>query len=156
MTAICKTIPVYNKHHLGQLNQYGADEIKTSLIANQLENTLEYAANPEKTLAAIALNSDEKELLVSGVRCTYETAVDEFADTRDKYIAWHGTEGYSAFDFLDKRTGEIREVTKKPLTALHLIQSFSEPERYVIHRLRFFNSTRLCIKSFLSWLSKYR
>lgn len=123
MTAICKTILIHGTN-LQNLLDYGADQDKTSVIKNNLEDALTYASNPLKTIAD--LEDGHKELLVSGVLCQPETAVLDFGITRECYLASHGEERYSTFDYFDKRIGESRLVQKEPVTAIHLIQSFSE------------------------------
>ena len=123
MTAICKTILIHNTN-LQHILDYGSDQDKTSVTNNGLEDVLEYGANPLKTLAN--LDDGHKELLVTGVLCTPESAALDFGIVREKYLATHTDERYASFDYLDNRNGENRMVHKKPVTAIHLIQSFAE------------------------------
>lgn len=125
MTAICKTILIHNTN-LQNILDYGSNQEKTSVSYNGLEDVLEYGANPLKTLAS--LDDGHKELLVSGVLCQPESAVLDFGIVREKYLAMNGDEHYASFDFPDRRTGENRMVHKKPVTAIHLIQSFGEKD----------------------------
>lgn len=125
MTAICKTILIHNTN-LQNILDYGSNQEKTSVSYNGLEDVLEYGANPLKTLAN--LDDGHKELLVTGVLCQPESAVLDFGIVREKYLALNEGERYASFDFLDKRTGENRMVHKKPVTAIHLIQSFGEKD----------------------------
>ncbi len=125
MTAICKTILIHGDNLQGILD-YGSDTEKTSLIQNDLDRAMEYAANPLKTLAN--LDDGHKELLVSGVLCQPESAVLDFGIVKEKYIALNDVEQYATFDYMDKRTNESHIVHKKPVTAIHLIQSFSETD----------------------------
>lgn len=125
MTAICKTILIHNTN-LQNILDYGSNQEKTSVSYNGLEDVLEYGANPLKTLAN--LDDGHKELLVTGVLCQPESAVPDFGIVRKKYLAMNEGERYASFDFLDKRTGENRMVHKKPVTAVHLIQSFGEKD----------------------------
>lgn len=125
MTAICKTILIHNTS-LQNILDYGSNQEKTSVSYNGLEDVLEYGANPLKTLAN--LDDGHKELLVTGVLCQPESAVLDFGIVREKYLALNEGERYASFDFLDKRTGENRMVHKKPVTAIHLIQSFGEKD----------------------------
>lgn len=123
MTAICKTILIHNTN-LQHILDYGSDQEKTSVTNNGLEKVLEYGINPLKTLAN--LDDGHKELLVTGVLCTPESAVLDFGIVREKYLASHTDERYASFDYLDNRSGKSRMVHKKPVTAIHLIQSFGE------------------------------
>lgn len=125
MTAICKTILIHNTN-LQNILDYGSNQEKTSVSYNGLEDVLEYGANPLKTLAN--LDDGHKELLVTGMLCQPESAVLDFGIVREKYLAFNEGERYASFDFLDKRTGENRMVYKKPVTAIHLIQSFGEKD----------------------------
>lgn len=134
MTAICKTILIHGTN-LQNILDYGSDQEKTSVSYNGLEDVLEYGSNPLKTLAN--LDDGHKELLVSGVLCQPESAVLDFGIVREKYLALNENERYASFDFLDKRTGESRMVHKKPVTAIHLIQSFGEKDLdpRTVHRI---------------------
>lgn len=124
MTAICKTILIHGQNLQGILD-YGSDQEKTSISKNDLADAISYAANPLKTLAD--LDDGDKELLVSGVLCQPQTAVEDFGLVRAMYHT--GTkENYAAFEYLDKRTGKSRYVKKEPVTAIHLIQSFAETD----------------------------
>lgn len=124
MTAICKTILIHSQNLQGILD-YGSDQEKTSISKNDLADAISYAANPLKTLAD--LDDGDKELLVSGVLCQPQTAVEDFGLVRAMYHT--GTkENYAAFEYLDKRTGKSRYVKKEPVTAIHLIQSFAETD----------------------------
>lgn len=125
MTAICKTILIHNTN-LQNILDYGSDQEKTSVTFNGLEDVLEYGANPLKTLAN--LDDGHKELLVTGVLCQPESAVLDFGLLRERYLASNPKEREISFDYLDKRTGESRIVHTKPVTAIHLIQSFSETD----------------------------
>ena len=123
MTAICKTILIHNTN-LQHILDYGSDQEKTSVTNNGLEDVLEYGANPLKTLAN--MDDGHKELLVTGVLCAPESVVLDFGIVREKYLATHADERYASFDYLDNRSGESRMIHKKPVTAIHLIQSFAE------------------------------
>lgn len=125
MTAICKTIAIHGSN-LSHLLDYSSDHDKTSVSINGLSNVLEYASNPLKTIAN--LDDGDKELLVSGVLCQPETALVEFGITRENYLASHGGERYSSFDYTDKITVATRLVNKEPVTVIHLIQSFAETD----------------------------
>lgn len=109
MTAICKTIAVHGEH-LSSLLDYGADIEKTSLLGNDaLSNLFDYAKNESKTSFVDPLN-DEKSILVTGVKCSPETANKEFKDTRDLYP--------------DSKRGLGNKQSR--VIAIHLIQSFKE------------------------------
>ncbi|WP_033154957.1 relaxase/mobilization nuclease domain-containing protein [Pseudobutyrivibrio ruminis] len=108
MTAICKTIAVHGEH-LSSLLDYGADIEKTSLSNEALSNLFTYAKNESKTSFVNPLN-EEKSLLVTGVKCSPESANEEFKAVRDTYP--------SSKRGLGKR--------QEPVIAIHLIQSFSE------------------------------
>jgi len=123
MTAICKTILIHGTN-LQNILDYGSDQEKTSVTNNGLDDVLEYGANPLKTLADFA--DGHQELLVTGVLCQPETAVLDFGIVRETYLAANGEERYASFEYLDERTHESRMVHKKPVTAIHLIQSFHE------------------------------
>lgn len=125
MTAICKTILIHGTN-LQNILDYGSDQDKTSVTNNGLEDVFDYASNPLKTLAN--LDDGHKELLVTGVLCQPETAVLDFGIVREKYLSFNNGERYASFDFLDRRTNESRMVHKKPVTAIHLIQSFAETD----------------------------
>ena len=125
MGAICKTILIHGDN-LQPLLDYGEDKEKTSLEANDLENLLSYASNSEKT--TILLPEDgERSVLVSGVGCNPNTAQEEFAKVRNRYRE-NNPEYLPSFEFLDKKTKKSRNVQKKPVTAIHLIQSFEEKD----------------------------
>lgn len=123
MTAICKTKLIHGTN-LQPLLNYGENQEKTSFTDNALQDTLDYAANPLKTLAN--LEDGEKELLVSGILCEPETALLDFAALREKYLEIHGPERIYRYEYFDRRTGETRPARRDPVTAIHLIQSFSE------------------------------
>lgn len=142
MGAICKTIPIHSKSTVPLL-KYCADKEKTSLSRNlkanpdlSISDALDYAANPLKTICNI--DEDHKELLISGVGCDPNTAAAEFAMVRDDYLSFTGkAEDSDPFEFLDRRTGEIKTVKKEPVTAIHLIQSFEETnlDPHVVHQI---------------------
>ena len=123
MTAICKTKLIHGTN-LQPLLNYGENQEKTSFTDNALQDTLDYAANPLKTLAN--LDNGEKELLVSGILCEPETALLDFVALREKYLEIHGPERIYRYEYFDRRTGETRPARRDPVTAIHLIQSFSE------------------------------
>lgn len=123
MTAICKTKLIHGSN-LQPLLDYGENQEKTSYTENALKDTLDYAANPLKTLAD--MDDGDKELLVSGVLCEPSTALLDFAAVREKYLEIHGSERIYRYEYFDKRTGENRNARRDPVTAIHLIQSFSE------------------------------
>mgnify|MGYP003290829255 CR=1 FL=1 len=125
MGAICKTIPIHSEN-LQHLLDYGADKEKTSLDASDLQNLLTYASNEEKTSIIIPENG-EQSVLVSGVLCTPETAKAEFEQVKNKYRE-SNPEYLPSFDYLDKRSNSTNSVQKKPITAIHLIQSFEETD----------------------------
>ena len=123
MGAICKTIAVHSED-LQRLLDYGDDKEKTSLDANDLSNLLSYAANPEKT--TIMLPQDgEQSMLVSGVLCNPNTAKEEFEQIKNRYRESH-PEYLPDFDYLDKQSNQTKHIQKKPVTAIHLIQSFDD------------------------------
>lgn len=125
MTAICKTILIHGTN-LQNILDYGSDQEKTSVSYNGLEDVLEYGSNPIKTLAN--LDDGHKELLVTGVLCQPESAVLDFGLLREKYLTSNPKEREISFDYFDKRTGKNRMVHTKPVTAIHLIQSFRETD----------------------------
>lgn len=125
MTAICKTILIHGTN-LQNILDYGSNQEKTSVSYNVLEDVLEYGANPLRTLTN--LDDGHKELLVTGVLCSPESAVLDFGIVREKYLALHPKEREICFDYLDKRTSENRMVQTKAVTAVHLIQSFREKD----------------------------
>ena len=109
MTAICKTIAVHGDR-LSYLLDYGSDQNKTFLEQDvQLNNLFEYAKNESKTAFINPVN-DEKSLLVTGYNCSPETADAEFKNVRDMYPQTQRGVGNK----------------QKPVTAIHLIQSFKE------------------------------
>ena len=123
MGAICKTINIHSEN-LQSLLDYGENHEKTSLEANDLSNLLSYAANPDKTTIQLP-QEGEQSLLVSGVLCNPNTAKEEFERIKNKYRESH-PEYLPDFDYLDKRSGTAKHIQKKPVTAIHLIQSFDE------------------------------
>ena len=134
MTAICKTKLIHGTN-LKPLLDYGENLEKTSFTENALKDTLDYAANPLKTLAG--MDDGDKELLVSGVLCEPATALFDFAAVREKYLETHGTERIYRYEYFDRRTGETRNARRDPVTAIHLIQSFSEKDLdpRTVHRI---------------------
>lgn len=125
MSAICKTIPIHGDY-LGNLMRYGANPSKTDLLSNGLENLLSYAENADKT--TIYLKPGEKSVLVDGVLCNPVTAELDFKIFRDRYRMNKGGEIMPEFDMRNPHSGKEKHVKKMPLTAIHLIQSFSDPE----------------------------
>lgn len=123
MTAICKTIPIHGSS-ASPLIKYCADRTKVSVSMNAdtVEALLNYGSNPLKTICGI--DEDHKELLVTGINCTAETAAEEFALTKEKYLNLKG----STEEF-DKNYDEAKGKAKRqPVTAIHLIQSFKETD----------------------------
>lgn len=125
MGAICKTINIHSED-LQHLLDYGSDTDKTSLDANDLSNLLSYAANPEKTTIQLP-QEGEQSILVTGVLCNPSTAKEEFEQIKNRYRE-SNPEYLPAFDHLDKRSNKSKSVQKKPVTAIHLIQSFEEAD----------------------------
>lgn len=125
MTAICKTKLIHGTN-LQPLLDYGSNQEKTSYTDNALEEALDYAANPLKTIAK--MEDGHKELLVTGVLCEPETALLDFAMVRERYLELHGPERIYRYEYFDKRTGETRNARRDPVTAIHLIQSFAETD----------------------------
>ena len=123
MSAVCKTIAIHGDY-LGNLMRYGDNPEKTSLLNNGLENLLAYAENPDKT--TIYLKPGEKSVLVDGVLCNPATAELDFKIFRDRYRANKGPEVLPEFDMNDRYSGKKKHVKKTPVTAIHLIQSFSD------------------------------
>ena len=128
MTAIVKVKSIHG-YGLQSVIDYGLNPEKTSLSMNgfsmnDISNALHYASNPLKTI--VDLKEGEKELLANGVLCTPSTAAVDFGLVRERYIAIHGNEEYSSFEFYDKRTDSTRAVQKEPIIAFHIIQSFLE------------------------------
>ena len=126
MPAICKTIAIHGDK-LTPLLRYGDNPEKTDLLKNGLGNVLSYAANPDKTTLTLPENG-EKSLLVDGLLCSPETAESDFRVYRDKYRAVHGSEEFKSFKYNDKKSGKEKTVKRQPITAIHLIQSFSDPD----------------------------
>lgn len=126
MPAICKTIAIHGDK-LTSLLRYGDNPEKTDLLRNGLGNVLSYAGNPDKTTLVLP-ESGEKSLLVDGVLCSPETAESDFRVYRDKYRAVHGSEEFKSFKYNDKKSGKEKTVKRQPITAIHLIQSFSDPD----------------------------
>ncbi len=90
----------------------------------EVENVLTYAENLEKTAF---VTDDDEEILVSGYRCTPETAAIEFQATRDRYVRYTGEEAPRVRGTkMDYDTGE--QVKKQSIEAYHIIQSFPEIE----------------------------
>ena len=133
MTAICKTIDIHGG--LGRLLDYGSNELKTSLINQDLQNALDYAQNPLKTI--LELDDGDRSLLVTGVLCSPETAQEEFSFAKEKYQEIHGQEFPAKVTYTDKKTHKKRTIYKEPLSAVHLIQSFAETDLdpLVVHRI---------------------
>lgn len=123
MGAICKTIDIHSEN-LQHLLDYGSDQTKTSLDANDLENLLSYAANPEKTTIQMPQDG-EQSLLVTGVLCSPNTAKEEFEKLKNIYRE-SNPEYLPSFEYLDDRSGKSAAIQKKPVTAIHLIQSFDD------------------------------
>ena len=123
MTAICKTIPIHG-NSTSPLLKYCADDDKTSVSKNKdsVAALLDYGANPLKTICNI--DEDHKELLISGIKCSPETAAEEFELTKQKYLAIKGTS--EEFDkHYDASKGKKK---RQPMIAIHLIQSFAEED----------------------------
>lgn len=126
MPAICKTIAIHGDK-LTSLLRYGDNPEKTNLLRNGLGNVLAYAGNPEKTTLTLP-GDGEKSLLVDGVLCSPETAEADFKVYRDRYRSMHGSEEFKSFKYNDKKSGKEKTVKRQPITAVHLIQSFSDPD----------------------------
>ena len=123
--AIAKDIAIHGSSGIDRCSIYISNHEKTNIHSelnkhtenSNIENVLEYAENPDKTL--LELDGDE-DLLVSGYKCSPETASFQFNMDRDKY---HNTHGYKNLGTKeDKNTGAI--VDKEEVVAYHLIQSF--------------------------------
>lgn len=99
------------------------------VLAQENNKLFSYAENLEKT--SFALDGDE-EILVSGYRCSPETASIEFQLTRDKYMRYvgsnesriHGTKTIT----IRHKDGSTttKEVPKESIETHHIIQSFPE------------------------------
>ena len=116
MSAVCKTLDVRS---------------------NKVKSLLEYCKNPDKTscyrngyandcFGSIVDGQFRSDILVTGVKCDKDTAALQFRAAQDDYRYYHGTnEQHQPFEYTDKKTGETRTVVKKPVAAVHLIQSFN-------------------------------
>lgn len=135
MSAICKTIAIHSKS-VQALVDYCEDKEKTNIgkksqnqeglqTEKDIENALGYAANPLKTF--IGADDGHKQVLVSGVKCDPAMAPLEFKYMQEEYRAnTNKTEVLEPIEVIDPRTGRTKTVQKKPVTAIHLIQSFKE------------------------------
>ena len=142
MTAICKVIPIHSKS-VAPVLKYVKDAEKTDVGYSMehsdsefMRDVFDYTTNPLKT--QFGIDDGHEELLVSGVNCNSDTAVYEFAESKLKYLGSTGMEEeYQPFDYVDKKTGEIKSVKKEPVQAIHLIQSFAETELdpRVVHQI---------------------
>lgn len=120
MGAIVKNINVHGDN-LQHLLDYGENNEKTSLEANGLDNLLSYAANPAKTTIQLP-DEDEQSILVTGILCEPNTANEEFAKLRNLYR---------------ENNSEYLTSSKKPITAVHIVQSFDDPnlDPRVVHEI---------------------
>lgn len=121
MTAICKTIAIHSKS-ASPLMKYCSNEHKTSVSMNaaSVEALLDYGADPLKTICGI--DENHKELLITGIKCTPETAAEEFALTRERYLSIKG----STEEFDKNYNPNKGKKKREAVTAIHLIQSFKE------------------------------
>lgn len=125
---------VYNLNiHEGQngvqpLMDYVTNKEKTNLLHNDagLASLFGYAENEQKTTLAVP-QDDEKIVLVSGVLCEPNTANLDFAVLKNTYRE-QKPERIAAFDYNDRRSASVRSVSKSPVIAVHLIQSFAETD----------------------------
>lgn len=134
--AIAKDIAVHGSSGTNNVLSYVTNEEKTNMNtcgyeSNHIncDNLFSYAENLEKT--SFVLDGDE-EILISGYRCSPETASIEFQITRDRYmqhadpsgIQIHGTKTVS---YKTKDGSTItKEVAKESIETHHIIQSFPE------------------------------
>lgn len=138
MSAICKTIPIHSRS-VNPLMEYCKNNDKTNISKNDrpdakaatgdldIEQAVEYAANPLKTIAGF--DDGHKEVLVSGIKCDPDTAALEFKQAQEDYRAYTGkSEKSEPFEYIDKKSGESKIVQKQSVTAIHLIQSFEETD----------------------------
>lgn len=142
MSAIIKTIPIHSDSVI-PLMKYCANQQKTSVSQNLKENpdmnvsaALNYAANPLKTICNI--DENHKEMLTTGIKCNPSTAAQEFAIAKQKYREMTGNdEKFEPFEYVDKKTGEVKIVQRQPVTAIHMIQSFAERDLdpHVVHQM---------------------
>ena len=142
MGAIIKTIPIHSSD-VNPLLKYCGNKDKTSVSKGLLENpdlnisaALNYAANPLKTICNI--DENHKEILTTGIKCEPLTAAQEFAMTRQKYRELSGNiEKYEPFEYLDRRSGKMKSIKRKPVTAMHVIQSFNEKDLdpHLVHQM---------------------
>ena len=142
MTAICKVIPIHSKN-MEPIIDYIEDMHKTDVgyathnsESDYMKAVFDYTENPLKT--QFGIDDGHEELLVSGINCAPETAVFEFAQSKQRYLGSTGIEtSYRPFEMIDPRTKEKKIVIKEPVQAIHLIQSFSETDLdpRVIHQL---------------------
>jgi hypothetical protein len=152
--AIIKIIPIHSDS-VNPLMKYVSNDDKTSVSKGLQENpdlnvsnAMNYAANPLKTICNV--DEDHKELLTSGVLCQPITAAQEFAMKREEYRETKGTvEASQPFEYTDKKTGEIRTVQKKPLSAIHCIQSFEETDLdpHLVHQIGIEFAERLGVQA---------
>lgn len=142
MTAICKVIPIHTKN-IEPIIDYVEDMHKTDVgyasynsESDYMKAVFDYTENPLKT--QFGIDDGHEELLVSGVNCTPENAVFEFAQSKQKYLGSTGMEqSFRPFEMIDPRTKEKKIVIKEPVQAIHLIQSFSETDLdpRIIHQI---------------------
>lgn len=121
MTAICKTIPIHGTT-TSPLLKYCENNNKTSISKNidTLQGLIDYGSDPLKAICDI--DEDHKELLITGIKCSPETAAEEFALTKEKYLALKGTT-----EEFDKNYDPSKGYAKRqPMLAVHMIQSFAE------------------------------
>lgn len=132
MTAICKTIAVHSKS-ASPLMKYCSNEHKTSVSRNadSVEALLNYGGDPLKTICGI--DENHKELLITGIKCTPETAAEEFSFTRERYLSIKG----STEEFDKNYNPDKGKKKREAITAIHLIQSFKETdiEPHIAHEI---------------------
>lgn len=115
MTAICKVIPIHSKN-MEPIIDYIEDMHKTDVgyashhsESNYMKAVFDYTENPLKT--QFDIDDGHEELLVSGVNCTPENAVFEFAQSKQRYLGSTGMEkNYRPFEMTDPRTNEKKIV----------------------------------------------
>ena len=111
MTAICKVIPIHSKNMQPIIN-YIEDMHKTDVgyashnsESDYMKAVFDYTENPLKT--QFDIDDGHEELLVSGVNCTPENAVFEFAQSKQRYLGSTSMEkSYRPFEMTDPRTKE--------------------------------------------------
>lgn len=135
MSAIVKAISIHGKPGaIAKLVDYARDIQKTDLMQAMINSDSDYLRTEYDPLQAqFGIGDMHKTILVDGVNCNVGTASLEFEISKELY----GEQSFVPFNYTNRKTGETYSVQRQSIEAVHLIQSFAEPDidPYIVHQI---------------------